>query len=61
MDIEETLASPGFWLLGGGAVAATMIGYIWSKKQEWVALPLWQLIILIIVELLAAAFFAAQE
>jgi len=57
----EILEEPGFWLLGGGAIAATLIGYIWSKKMGWIPLPWWQLIIILIVELVAAAFFASRD
>ena len=56
----EILEEPGFWILGGGAVIATIIGYIWSRKMEWIPLPLWQLILIIVVELVAAAFFASR-
>ena len=57
----EILEGPRFWLLGGGAVIATIAGYIWSRKMDWIPLPWWQLIIIIVVELIAAAFFASRE
>ena len=57
----EILEEPGFWLLGGGAVFATILGYIMSRKMEWIPIPLWQMGILIIVELVAAAFFASRS
>ena len=60
MDIE-VFEEPGFWILGGGAVIATILGYIWSRKMDWIPLPFWQLIIIIIVEIIAAAFFASRE
>ena len=57
----EIFESPAFWLLGGGAVVATVIGWTFSKRSMELALPFWQLIILILVELVAAAFFASRE
>jgi len=57
----EILEEPGFWILGGGAVAATLIGYIWAKKMEWVPMPFWQLLVVLVVELIAAAFFASRD
>jgi len=54
------LEEEGFWILGGMAVAATIVGYIMSKRMEWVALPLWQLIVIIVVEIIAAAIFTLK-
>lgn len=56
----EILEEPGFWILGGGAVIATIAGYIMSRNMGWMPLPWWQLIIIIIVELVAAAFFVSR-
>ena len=61
MELDEIFSNAGFWLLGGGAVAATMIGYIYSVNNMDYALPIWQLIILIVVELIAAAVFSSQD
>lgn len=61
MDITEALESPAFWILGAGGVTAEVIGYIASKKMELVAMPFWQFLILVIVTLLAAAFFATRD
>jgi len=57
----EILEEPGFWILGGGAVAATMIGYIMSRKMGWIPIPIWQLGILLLVEIAAAAFFVSRS
>ena len=57
----EILEEPGFWILGGGAMIATIAGYIMSKKAGWIPLPWWQLVLLLLVELVAAAFFASRE
>jgi len=56
----EILEEPGFWILGGGAVVATVIGYILSRNMGWTPIPIWQLIVLIVAELVAAAFFASR-
>lgn len=60
-DIEEVLESPGFWILGGGGVAAIVLGYTWGRNQGWEVMPFWQLIVMIIGTLLAAAYFATKE
>ena len=61
VEFDEILAAPGFWLLGGGAVIATVLGYIASRKMDLMPLPLWQLAIIILAELIAAAYFATKE
>lgn len=60
MGIEEALDEPGFWILGGGAIAMEVIGYIISQSMEY-SLPFWQLIILMLGTLVAAAFFATRD
>lgn len=59
--IEEALDSPGFWILGGGAVTAELLGWIMSKRAGWEALPFWQLALLMLGTLIASAFFATRE
>ncbi len=59
--ITEAFESPAFWLLGIGGTIAVVLGYIMSKKMELVTLPFWQLIIIILVVLLASAFFATKD
>lgn len=61
MEIDEVLESPGFWILGIGGLAAEIIGYIWSRNQGLVTMPIWQLGVMIAVTLAAAAFFATKE
>ncbi|HUS51774.1 MAG TPA: hypothetical protein VMZ91_16520 [Candidatus Paceibacterota bacterium] len=61
MDISEVLESPGFWILGGGGTIAVVAGYILSKKMTEFSFPIWQLGIIIIGVLAAAAFFALRE
>ena len=56
--LEEVFESPGFWILGGGGVAAEVLGYIMAKQAGWVLMPWWQLLIMIAGTLVAAAFFA---
>ena len=59
--IEELLESPGFWILGGGGTIAVVLGFIMSKRMTEFSFPLWQLAIIIIGVLAAAAFFALRE
>jgi hypothetical protein len=59
--LEEIWESPAFWMLGGGAVVAEILGFIMAKGMGWELLPWWQLILLIVGTLVAAAFFALRE
>jgi uncharacterized protein (DUF983 family) len=59
IDFEETLESPGFWILAGGGIVCVIIGWIVSKKIG-VALPLWQLLIILIAVVIASALFSQE-
>jgi len=61
MGFDEILESPAFWLLGAGGVGAEILGWIVSKRAGWVAMPLWQLLVMIIGTLVAAAYFATKD
>lgn len=61
MDLMEALDEPAFWILAGGGVAMELIGYIISKRAMEFALPFWQLAILMIGTVIAAAFFATRD
>ena len=61
MGLEDALESPAFWLLAGGGLIAEILGYIMSKRMELEMLPLWQLGLIMIVTVLAAAFFATKD
>ena len=61
MEIDEILESPGFWILGLGGLTAEIMGYVYSRNQGWVTMPIWQLGVMMIVTLAAAAFFATKE
>jgi len=58
---DDILNNPAFWILGGGGVAAEILG--WKLGQGWVGVsfPIWQLAILIVGTLVAAAFFASRD
>lgn len=56
----EVLMSIGFVILFVFAASATLLGYIWSKKQGWDAIPVWQLITILVTEFFGAYFFAAR-
>ena len=62
MGLDDILENPAFWILGGLGIAAELIGYIISKKSENLpALPIWQLIALMIGTLIIAAIFASRD
>jgi len=61
MVLDEVLESPGFWILGGGGTIAVLAGYIMSKRMTDFSFPIWQLAIIIVGVLVAAAFFATKE
>ena len=57
----EVLMSLGFIILFLFAAVATLLGYVWSKKQGWVALPIWQLFIILGGEFFVAYYFASRD
>ena len=61
VEMDEILENPLFWLLGGGGLAAELLGYIVSKRMGMEAFPLWQLIVVMLGTLVAAAFFALKD
>lgn len=58
---DEILENPGFWILAGGGVGMEVLGWILSKNMGWGAFPLWQLLILILGTVIAAAIFANKD
>lgn len=56
----ETFMVPGFWVLVILGWSATLIGYTMSKSMDSGALPLWNVIVVLIVIFFAAAFFARE-
>ena len=48
MELDDIIGNPGFWILGGGAVVATILGWTMSKSWTGYQFPLWQLVIIII-------------
>ena len=61
MEIDEVMESPAFWLLGGGGCIAVLIGWIASKNMGMDALPLWQLVVVLITVVIVSAFFATRN
>lgn len=59
--IEEALESPGFYILGFGGSIMAILGWMMSKNMGWTPLPLWQLIVMVVVILIASAFFATKD
>jgi hypothetical protein len=45
---EEATEKVGFWILGGVGTAMVLLGWIMSKRMDWMSLPLWQVLILIV-------------
>ena len=54
----EVLSSPMFVLLAFGALAATLIGYFGSIRMGMQQMPIWNLLIVLVVEVVACYFFA---
>lgn len=61
MFLEEALESEGFYLLGGGAVLAEVIGFIVAKKAGLAAFPVWQFLLLLIGTVIAAAVISTKN
>ena len=61
IGLEEALEEPAFYILGVGGTIAVLLGYITSKKMDIAMLPIWQVIVIIIVILIASAFFSTRE
>jgi len=59
----DVFLHPVFWMLALGAIAATVIGYKMSlgMVEEGGGWPLWQLIAIIAVEVVAAYYFVASS
>jgi hypothetical protein len=56
----EVFTSPAFIILLALAWLATIAGYIMAKKWGLAAMPLWQMAIIMVVEVGAAYFFAIR-
>jgi hypothetical protein len=56
----DILMSPGFVILAALAVGATVAGYFMGRKWGVPSFPIWQLIVIIVGELIAAYIFAAR-
>ncbi|MFP4457176.1 MAG: hypothetical protein ACLFPS_05895 [Clostridia bacterium] len=58
---DDVLESTGFWVLGIGGISTELLGWILSRRAGWVTLPFWQLGIMMVVTLIAAAYFGTQD
>ncbi len=58
--IDEALESPAFWILGGGGVMAILGGYIFGKRAGLEVMPMWMVITMILVTLMASAYFSTR-
>ena len=61
MFIDEAFEEPAFWILGGGGVATEILGWSVSKRMGMGSFPVWELIVLMLGTLVAAAFFATKD
>lgn len=61
MDILEAFEEPGFYILGGGGVIAEVLGFVFAKRAGFALMPVWQLIVMMVGTLVAAAFFATKD
>lgn len=57
----EVFAHPMFWALALGAIIATLIGYKMSLGWESGGWSIWQIGIIILVEIAAAYYFVANS
>jgi len=61
MDLMEALDEPIFWILGIGGVGMEVLGYIGGKSMGFGSMPIWQLVVMMIGTVLAAAYFATND
>ena len=61
MSLEEAFEEPGFYILGGLGIAMELIGWVISKKAGMGTFPIWQLLLLMLGTLVAAAFFVTKD
>ncbi len=57
----EVLANPAFVILALMALGATAFGYMFSVKSDLIAMPIWQLIVLMGGELVACYVIVARN
>ncbi len=56
----DIVYSPGFVLLAAGSLGATALGFVWSSNMGWERLPIWQLLLIMMGELVACYYFASK-
>lgn len=56
----DVVTTPGFVILAVGAWAATILGWIWTRKSDMDSFSFLTLIVILAVELGAAYYFASQ-
>lgn len=57
----DVVASPAFVILAGMALGATALGYMFSIRSELIAMPLWQLMVLMVGETVACYVIVARN
>lgn len=60
MGLEEALEEPGFYILAGLGVLMEVIGFIAAKKigNPW---SIWMFLVLVVVTIIASAFFSIRD
>ena len=56
----DVLQSPMFLLLSVGAIIATLIGYFGGMKMGFEAFKIWQLLLILVAEVVISYVFAAR-
>lgn len=57
----EVVASPAFVILAVMALGATALGYMFSVKGDLIAMPIWQLLVLMTGEAVACYVIVARN
>ena len=57
----EVVTSIGFVILVAMSVGATILGYVMSKRMDYTPMATWQLLVVILVEIVACYFFIERS
>ena len=60
-DFEAAMETSGFWILACGGVAMEVLGYVMSKRSGIDAFPIWQLVLVMLVTVLASVYFSTKD
>ena len=57
----EAFEEPGFYILAGLGIVAEFIGFMVAKKMETGGFPIWQMILIMLVTVVASAYFSTKD